>query len=281
MDSETQTPEPDRPEPLTDRQRAFAAALPDAERREFEIMSSTDRDELLDVMRWAGQPGVEVAAAAYDQARLELETLRARTARAGCYWPRNPLTAPSTRAELDALDRLDNEAVDAALALLDALLRQASRHKGLARRSRQLARIDRALADPQTGYLRRLREERTRTLNDRYSAGAPVEVLAAEAGVSTRRIKQLLAGANVTHMSPEMQAMKDQLAAQRAARAAQTRARKEAQKQADLAQGRAWAARVIAGERVTAIAAQEGVAWQLVANRIRAARRVQTAAEAA
>lgn len=291
MDSQDVTPqttdapaaEPLAPEPLTATQRAFAAALPDAERAEFEAMSSADRDELIDVMGWAGVPGVEIAADAYEQARADLAVLAARAARPGGHWRRNPETAPQSRAELDALDRADDEAVDQALAVLGNLIRQASRHTDLRRRSRMLARVDRAMADPRTGtgFARRLRELRTHTLNARYEAGVPVQMLASEAGVSVRRMKQLINGTNRTYVSAEMKDVKAELAAQRAERAAQTKARKAAEKEVDIAQGAAWAARVLAGEKVQQIAAQEGVRWQLVAGRIRAARRAQSVRDAA
>ncbi len=140
-----------------------------------------------------------------------------------------------------------------------------------------LARIDRALADPATGYLAQLRELRTATLRERRSQGVPVDVLAAEAGVSKRRIHALLAD-NARYESDDMRDVKAHLAAEREARSAAARARRDAERAADLARGHLWAARVLAGEPVKVIAQVDGVPWQRVARWVKIARGTDAAA---
>ena len=162
---------------------------------------------------------------------------------------------------------------------LDALLTRAARHKDLARRSRQLSRVDRALADPELGYMRRLRELRSSTLRERRDAGVPVTLLAQESGVGVRRIWALLAEEpNTRYESTEMKDAKAAVKAEQAARAAAAKARREAERAASLAQGAVWAARVLSGEAVRGLAEQEHVPWQVVANRIKAANIASSAA---
>lgn len=268
-------------EPLTPGQASYAAALPDNERADFEKMSSAERDEVLAVMQWAAPAIVDAREGDLAAARADLAAQRRTDQRAGGYWPRNPNTAPLDARERDAIEQADDVAIDQALAALDALLTRAQRHKDLARRSRQLARIDRALADPESGYLRRLRKLRTETLTERHKdvrdpitdevtkKGVPASVLAAEAGVSVRRIHALL-DSNRGYESDEMKDMKTAMRAEREARAAAAKAKREAERKAALTEGAVWQARVLAGERVREIAASEGVAWQVVANRIKA-----------
>jgi len=278
-------------EPLTPGQASYAAALPDNERAAFEALSSVERDEVLAVMQWAAPTLADARQDDLDVARADLAAQRRTDKRAGGYWPRNPDTAPLDTRERDAIEQADDVAIDQALKALDALLLRASKHSDLARRSRQLARIDRALADPESGYLRRLRERRTETLAARHAdvkdpitnevtkRGVPASVLAAEAGVSVRRIHALLAD-NEDYESDQMKDMKATLRAEREARAVAAKAKREAQRRAELAEGALWQARVLAGERVAEIAAQEGVAWQVVANRLKAVRNAASASVA-
>ncbi len=266
MTTSTETP---AIEPLTRAQAAFAAALTDTDRAAFEASSTEEREALMAVLAWAGPETVEVRADEYAEARAQVAAARMGDARPGGYWPRNPETAP-TGAELDALVAADDRAIDQALAALDALLTRAARHKDLSRRSRQLARVDRALADPATGYLRRLRELRTATLRERRDAGVPVKVLAAEAGVSERRIQTLLSD-NTSYESSAMRDARAQVRAEREARAVAAKARREAERRANVAQGALWAARVLAGETVYGIAEADGVPWQRVARWVKAA----------
>lgn len=269
----------DTPEPLTEAQAQYAAALPDEEQQQFVAMSSTDRDDLMLVMRWAGQPLVEARQDDLAAARADLNEQRRQDERPGGFWPRNPETAPQHDHELDALVAADDAAIDQALLALDALLTRAARHKDLQRRSRQLARVDRALADPEVGYMRRLRELRSSTLRERRDAGVPVTVLAQEAGVGVRRIWALLAETpNARYTSEQMRDAKAAVKAEQAARAAAARTRREAARAESLAQGAVWAARVLAGETVQGIAATAGVSWQRVASAVKAANRTDAAA---
>ena len=269
MTTPTPTPAASTPAPLTRDQARFAAALPAAERADFEASSSADRDELMDVMSWLGGARVPAHVDEYAEARAKVAAARGSVQRPGSYWPRNAETAP-TGPELDALIAADDVAIDQALAALDALLTRAARHKDLARRSRQLARVDRALADPATGYLRRLRELRTATLRERRDAGVPVKTLGREAGVSERRIQTLLKD-NTAYESSAMRDARAQVRAERDARAAAAKARREAERRASIAQGALWAARVLAGETVYGIAEADGVPWQRVARWVKAA----------
>ena len=265
----------DTPEPLTAAQAQYAAALPDAEQEQFAGMSSADRDDLLAVMGWMAPALVEARQDDLAAARDVVAEQRRQDDRPGGYWPRNPETAPHPeleRAELDALLAADDTAIDQALAALDQLLTRAARHKDLARRSRQLARVDRALADPGNGILKRLRELRSSTLRERRDAGVPVEQLAREAGVGTRRMFALLAEQpNQRYVSPEMQTARAQVRAEQTQRAAAAKARREAERTATLAQGAVWAAQMLAGSTPATIAEREGVSRQRVVAAIRAA----------
>ncbi|MBD8059051.1 hypothetical protein IC607_08725 [Cellulomonas sp. JH27-2] len=247
------------------------------------------------VMRWVAPVMVETSKEDLDAARAE-QAEAAREARAvpGSHWPRNPATAPTSARALAVLEKADDQAVDLALRELDRLLDRAMRHTDLARRARMLARVDRALADPKRGIAKRLREARTATLGARHaarvqalvSAGVPVRnavadahaKLASEAGVSTRRIRALLA-ANPTYESAERQDVRANLKAERDARAAARQGQLVAERQVALQQGHAWNARMWAGETIREIAVADGVPWQRVASWVKTAR--ETGAEAA
>ena len=80
----------DTPEPLTPEQAAYAAALPDAEQKQFEAMSSADRDDLMLVMGWAAPALVEARQDDLDAARADLDEQRRADERAGGFGPETP-----------------------------------------------------------------------------------------------------------------------------------------------------------------------------------------------
>lgn len=240
------------------------------------------------VMRWAA-PGMVKTNQEHLAAARAKHADAAREARAvpGSHWPRNPATAPTSARALAALEKADDQAVDLALRELDRLLDRAMRHTDVARRARMLARVDRALADPKRGIAKRLREARTATLAAQFDArvqtlvASGVQVrnavadahakLASEAGVSTRRIRALLA-ANPSYESAERQDARAALRTEREARASARFGQLAAEREAALAQGHAWNARTWAGETINQIAMTDGVAWQRVASWVKIAR---------
>ncbi len=193
----------------------------------------------------------------------------------GAYWPQ-PVLDEDTEAARQI-------AVDAALAQLEGLLTRATRTDkrrstatDLRARALLLGAVERALADPQAGYLRRLRRERSAILRERVARGATVSDLALELGVSPQRVRTLLAN-NRSYVSEERRAALDDLAAQaeqqRAARAAARQADRDAALAARVAEGRALAARLAAGESRDRLIADTGYTRQRLASLLTVARK--------
>lgn len=176
--------------------------------------------------------------------------------------------------------------------ILEVLLRRATRHSDARTRSRELTAIDRALADPENGYLRALREERTRALAARRAAGESSASLARELGVGRRRVTALLAG-NLTNLSEEqLEARQVRQDARRAARDAaraeaaagrpeRLQAERDALKAARLTEraalGAPYLARHEAGESAAQLAVDANVSRQAMASWILAAKTMRDA----
>lgn len=158
--------------------------------------------------------------------------------------------------------------------VLDDLYRQAASIAEPRARARELASLERLLADPAVGLLRRIREGRTATIKDRIAAGEPVAAIARDEGVTERRIRQLAvdrpavtpARAREAHRAA-MRARRRQTATARAVRHAEARA---------------WQARLDAGTTTRAsLAVELGLDRRQLADRLRAAAKAAKAASAA
>ncbi len=192
--------------------------------------------------------------------------------------------------------------VEQAMAALEVLLRKANRHSSPEYRSRLTMAIDRALADPANGYLKRLRITRSAALREWVASWRPTErrepkpgealkaiaaKLSATVGrISVGRLRQLMHN-NRTYVSPEreiaLEVMREQVAAERSAKAAQraaarkaTAAAKAAQARLDrVAQGRELAARLAAGATRDELCAELGFSRQRFAQLLAEARNAQ------
>ncbi|GAA3816345.1 hypothetical protein [Cellulomonas soli] len=150
-------------------------------------------------------------------------------------------------------------------AVLDALYRQAVGVAEPRARARELASLERLLADPAVGMLRRIREARTATIRERVQAGEDTATIARSEGVTTRRIRQLaVERPTVTPAQAR--------AAHRAAMAARKRHTAEA-RAARIAEAQGWQARIDSGATNRAeLAAELGMTRRALADRLRAAR---------
>lgn len=226
----------------------------------------------------ATSPEALAEAAAAARAAARLAAVRATEATPGRYWGRadhldldDPADAVIAQDEAAALDY--------AMGVLDRLIAQAARYRDPGRRSRALSAIDRALADPQTGYLLRLREARTGALQARVDSGEDTGSIARELGISRRRVNALL-DHNRSYVSDERRAALADIAAARAAAAAERRAARDASKAAErsaaaahrLEQGRAYLPRFEAGEPAAKLAKEAGVSRQTLTSWLVAAR---------
>lgn len=209
------------------------------------------------------------------------------TGQAGSYWQ------PTTDLEEDpqGLAAWERE-VGRAIAVLDGLLSSAGKARSDRSRAMRLAAVDRALADPRSGYLRRLRRERSAIMRARHAAGTPVKQLATEARVSPARVRQLMAN-NRTYVSADRQialaALRRESAAKReadreaarvarASKSADENARRAA---ARIAEGRRLAGRIAAGASRDDLQAELGWSRQKLANLLAEAARADAAATSA
>ncbi|GEM_PF-754581 len=199
---------------------------------------------------------------------------------AGAYWPQPPV------GDRDA-DAARDRAVGQALAALENLLSTATRTDGrrtpdgdLRARTMLLSAVDRALSDPQSGYLRRLRRERSALLRERLSRGATYAELATELGVSDQRVRALVQN-NRSYVSASrqlaLQALREQgeteRQARRAARDAERQSARAAALQARVREGRALAARIESGEDRDDLIASTGYSRQRIAALLAEARK--------
>ncbi|MBT0995493.1 hypothetical protein KIN34_14495 [Cellulomonas sp. DKR-3] len=203
----------------------------------------------------------------------------ALTGTPGSHWPQPP-------TDDDATDAARERAVRHALTALDTLLTAATRTDGrrtadsdLRARTLLLSAVDRALSDPEAGYLRRLRRKRSALLRERLARGATHAELARELGVSTQRVRALVQN-NRNYISPSRQmaldALREQGAQERAARkleiAAKKAERAAAARAARVAEGRSLAARLAAGETREDLLDATGYSRQKIASLLAAAR---------
>jgi hypothetical protein len=202
---------------------------------------------------------------------------------AGGYWPR-----PSS--EIEEVETAYDAAVTHALRALEDLLAVKPRatraqsaeaiERAMRREGLLLAAVDRALADPESGYLRRLRARRSALLRERLAAGAGVGDLARELGVTTQRVYTLVNN-NRAYVSPVRRLALEALRAEgeaaradaRAARAAEKGRVAQARLAARAAEGRALQTRLDAGESMTDLAAATGYSRQKLAALLADARR--------
>ena len=148
---------------------------------------------------------------------------------------------------------------------LDDLYRQTMAIAEPRARARELASLERLLADPAVGLLRRIREGRTAAIRARLDAREDIKTIARDEGVTARRIRQLAedrptvspAQARAAHRAA-MTARRRQTASARAARHAEALR---------------WQERLDAGEVTRpALAAKLGLTSRQLADRLRAAR---------
>ncbi len=206
---------------------------------------------------------------------------------AGAYWPQPPV------GDRDA-DAARDRAVGQALAALEALLTTATRTDGrrtpdgdLRARTMLLSAVDRALSDPASGYLKRLRQQRSALLRERLARGATYAALAAELGVSDQRVRALVQN-NRSYVSASrqlaLQALREQgeaeRAARRGARDAERQAARAAALEARIREGRALAARIANGEDRDALIATTGYSRQRIAALLAEVRRADTEGQA-
>lgn len=195
---------------------------------------------------------------------------------AGTYWPQG-------EAEDDDTDAARERAAQRALAALEELLTIATRADArrtpdgdLRARSLLLGAVERALADPEAGYLRRLRRERSALLRERLARGATVAGLAAELGVSQQRVRTLVQN-NRTYVSPTrqlaLQTLREHGEAERAARRAAKDEARAAALEARVREGRVLAERIEAGETRGELIASTGYSRQKIAALLAEARR--------
>lgn len=156
--------------------------------------------------------------------------------------------------------------------VLDDLYRQVTGIAEPRARARELASLERLLADPCVGLLRRIREGRTATIKARIAVGESVEVIARDEGVTPRRIRQL--AVDRPAVSP---------ARAREAHRAAMRARKRQSSDARAArhaEAAGWQTRIDAGEiDRAALATELGLERRQLADRLRVAAKAASAAE--
>lgn len=201
--------------------------------------------------------------------------------RPGDYWERTP-------SYDDAVEQAYDRAVEHALRALEDLLAvrpagtRAQKPDAVARAQRReallLAAVDRALADPRSGYLKRLRVRRSALLRERVAAGTSVKRLAVELGVSEQRVYALLNNNRVYVSASRALALEalreqgEQTAAARKAERDAERAQAAAERaSARAAEGRALQARLDAGATRAEIQVATGYSRQKLANLLVAA----------
>lgn len=202
---------------------------------------------------------------------------------AGAYW-----TRPSSEDE--EVETAYEAAVIHALRALEDLLAVRPRAtraqspeaqaRAMRREALLLAAVDRALADPKAGYLKRLRVRRSAILRDRLAAGATVGDLATELGVTTQRV-YALATNNRTYVSADRRVALEALRVQGATARAEARAARAVAKgkvaqtrlAARAAEGKALQARIDGGETQRDLVAATGLSRQKIAALLADARR--------
>lgn len=225
----------------------------------------------------SGNDGTEPRATTRPDAAV-LAAVRAAEGRPGRYWGRAETLDPADPEDA-RIAQDETAALEHAMRVLDRLLDQAARYRDPGRRSRALSAIDRALADPASGYLLRLREARTAAVQARVDGGEGTALIARDLGIGQRRVNALL-DHNRSYVSEERRAALALLAQERAAAAAERRSAREAAKAAArasatafrLEQGRAFLPRFEAGEPATKLAGEAGVSRQVLTSWLRAAR---------
>ncbi|MGV8977263.1 MAG: hypothetical protein ACOH17_04395 [Cellulomonas sp.] len=199
--------------------------------------------------------------------------------RAGGYWP---------QAADQASEATRDAAVVRAMEALEGLL-AATRDGRLGKKSRThlLGAVDRALADPKTGYMRRLRQQRSALLRERVRDGSTMAKLAVELGVTPDRVRALLNN-NRPYISASrklaLEALRDEGEVRRAqvlAERAAARERAAADRlSARVEEGRLLAARLHGGEARADIMAGTGYSAQKVVGLLAAARKADEEGQA-
>ncbi|WP_188037105.1 hypothetical protein [Actinotalea sp. JY-7885] len=175
----------------------------------------------------------------------------------------------------------DASTVTAAMRRLEALLAAAAKgSRGTAAsRAAVLTAVDRALADPTEGYLRRLRIERSRAVRELVAAGWSTKKIANHLDVSRSRARQLIHN-NQSYVSAERQLalevlsvqVEERRAAEKAARDAAKAARAATARAERVALGRELQGRLDAGATRVELQSEYGVSRQRVASLLAEAR---------
>ncbi|WP_182112767.1 hypothetical protein [Actinotalea sp. JY-7876] len=175
----------------------------------------------------------------------------------------------------------DSSTVTAAMRRLEGLLTAAAKgSRGTAAsRAVVLTAVDRALADPMEGYLRRLRVERSRAVRELVAASWSTKRIAEHLDVSESRVRQIVHN-NRSYVSAArelaLEALRDQAAERRAAeKQARDAARSErgvAARAERVALGRELQARLDAGATRVELQVEYGASRQRLASLLAEAR---------